>query len=203
MHSWMAMSWVRKDLTLYFSRKSGSKGARIQTTVSQSQKMNYCWAESDWNWKSRCTKNQKGKRNKWERRKKVNHPNSKVGCWASDRHTIAFKKWVRVAITRMRPFLWWKQSQPPWGPFVSSMRRPSPPWWTFSAVPLVQAAIRGLHFLARFHAICAIRAVWSLSKSVYDSYCMTTYMLGWKTIQNQSGEVLMPQVCPLLGSEQN
>ena len=146
MHSWMAMSWVRKDLTLYFSRKSGSKGARIQTTVSQSQKMNYCWAESDWNWKSRCTKNQKGKRNKWERRKKVNHPNSKVGCWASDRHTIAFKKWVRVAITRMRPFLWWKQSQPPWGPFVSSMHRPSPPWWTFSAVPLVQAAIRGLHF---------------------------------------------------------
>ena len=74
-------------------------------------------------------------------------------------------------MTHMRPFLWW--TQPPWGPFLSSMHRPSPPWWTVSAVPHASPSsnTRAL-FLARFHAVCnvcAIRAVSSLSQSVYDN----------------------------------
>ena len=120
--------------------------------------------------KNRLQYQQRRKTNRSRKEGQINHPNGEEGCWASDRHTTAFKKWERVAMTDMRPFLWW--TQPPWGPFVSSMHRPSPPRWTVSAVPHARpSSSTRPSFLARFQAVCAIRAVSSLSYSVYDNLC--------------------------------
>ena len=145
----MDTSWTQQRCPCFFFRKSGSKGVRIQTAVSQSRKMNYCWAELDWNWKTGYSINKEGK------------PNSEEGCWASDRHTC-FQKTRAGGYDPHASVL--VMDTAPWGPFVSSMHRPSPPWWTVSAVPHARpSSSTRASFLARFQAVCAIRAVSSLS----------------------------------------
>ena len=83
---------------------------------------------------------------------------------------------------------------------MSSMHRPSPPWWTVSAVPHASPSSSTVHGLHSWRDPTPY-VQYGLSPRCHTQY-MTTYMLGRRMIQNQNGEVLMPQVCSLLRSEQ-
>ena len=193
----MDTSWTQQRCPCFFFRKSGSKGVRIQTTVSQSQKMNYCWAELDWNWKTGYSINKEGKPTEVERR---------------DKQIIQTAKKV-VEHQIATPLLSKNESGWLWPTCVRSCDGHSPLeglLWARCIVPLLsggpsplcpmldQVAAHGLHSWLDSRPYVQN----GLSPRCHTQ-CMTTYVLGQKRIQNQNDEVLMPQVCSLLRSEQN
>ena len=183
MDQWAMHKNVQGSDTLFF-RKSEFKDTRIQATVSQLQK----WITADRSRTDIPKQERVGERKIKTSRPVVEHQtaiqqlskNEYGSQWPTFAHACDGQRHLEGLL---------------WARYIGPLRPDGP----FLLYPML--------FQTAMHEL---RSLWDSRPYVQyvlfhrcHSQCMTTYMLGQKMIRNQENEVLMLQVCLLLGSEQS